>query len=333
MLDGPRSMGRVGKYFLDHLINSDRIEAGFISVGGDYMRGQWPERFARLADRVPANGFDQLVTFCSIRDKQLGGASRLISPWMFYEMASIPKPLVEQLNGHDLIYACSSFVRDVMNWSGVKTPVGVLGHGYDDSVYSLVERQVPDVVRFLCIAEVNARKNLPFLIRCFEKAFADRSDVELVIKVGFEGGELLKTLITGPNITIVNQELVTEQDLCELYRSCHCFVLPTRGEGFGMPILEAMATGMPVIVTDYSGHLDFCNENNSYLIEIKGLVPCDTACFPNVESEWANPSEEHLIHLLREVADDYEKALRVGAAAHASVRDEWTWHRQLSARF
>jgi glycosyltransferase involved in cell wall biosynthesis len=57
----------------------------------------------------------------------------------------------------------------------------------------------------------------------------------------------------------VNNEIqvgagISEEDLNEIYNACDIFTLPTRGEGFGLPILEAMSAGIPIVVTDYSAH-------------------------------------------------------------------------------
>jgi tetratricopeptide (TPR) repeat protein len=61
-------------------------------------------------------------------------------------------------------------------------------------------------------------------------------------------------------------EFLTPKELAELYSTCDVLVHPYRGEGFGMPILEAMATGLPVMVTNGGACLDFCNHNNSILL-------------------------------------------------------------------
>ena len=57
-----------------------------------------------------------------------------------------------------------------------------------------------------------------------------------------------------------------------LYRAADCFVLPTRGEGFGRPLLEAMAAGVPVIATRWGGHTDFLDDQHAYLVEVEALV-------------------------------------------------------------
>src|SRR5262249_54099240 len=158
------------------------------------------------------------------------------------------------------------------------------------------DREIAGEFRFLCLAENTPRKNLPMLVNCFERAFAGRTGVRLVLKLGLLGeGELSQHITQPEKVTFLTEAIEGDAGLAALYGGAHCFVLPTRAEGFGMPILEAMATGLPVIVTNYSGHLDFCHETNSFLIRNKGLVDSDPKCFPYIESQWADPDEEHLI--------------------------------------
>ena len=56
------------------------------------------------------------------------------------------------------------------------------------------------------------------------------------------------------------------EELAGLYAACDCLVHPYRGEGFGLPIAEAMACGLPAIVTGYGAAMDFCDERTSYPI-------------------------------------------------------------------
>jgi glycosyltransferase involved in cell wall biosynthesis len=50
---------------------------------------------------------------------------------------------------------------------------------------------------------------------------------------------------------------MTEAQLADLYRACDVFVLPTRAEGWGLPLIEAVAAGLPIITTMHSGHTEF----------------------------------------------------------------------------
>src|SRR6202034_3650135 len=68
-----------------------------------------------------------------------------------------------------------------------------------------------------------------------------------------------------PAFEYINREL-TDDELAGLYASCNCLVHPYRGEGFGLPIAEAMACGLPVIVAGSGAALDYCHKENAYLI-------------------------------------------------------------------
>ena len=65
---------------------------------------------------------------------------------------------------------------------------------------------------------------------------------------------------------------LTPAEIEALYATAHCLAYPSRAEGFGLPIAEAMARGIPVIATAYGGHMDFCSEATAWLIDYR-LVP------------------------------------------------------------
>ncbi len=57
-----------------------------------------------------------------------------------------------------------------------------------------------------------------------------------------------------------------------IFASADAFVLPSRGEGWGLPLMEAMSMGLPTIATAFGGNLDFMNGTNSYLVKVS--LPC-----------------------------------------------------------
>lgn len=81
----------------------------------------------------------------------------------------------------------------------------------------------------------------------------------------------------------------------DLYASADAFVLPTRGEGWGLPIAEAMSMELPVIVSNFSGPAVFANSENAYMIPM-------TEEFDNLG--FATPNSEALIDIFREVVAD-----------------------------
>jgi len=118
---------------------------------------------------------------------------------------------------------------------------------------------------------------------------------------------------------------VPAHQLGALYRSVDCFVLPSRGEGWGLPILEAMACGLPVIATDWSGQTDFINDEIAYPLAIEGLIPAKARCPYYKGFKWAEPSYENLRALMRRVYENREEARVKGELASAEVLGKWTW--------
>ena len=90
-------------------------------------------------------------------------------------------------------------------------------------------------------------------------------------------------------------------------------MLPTRGEGWGLPIVEAMAMGLPVIASNWSGNTEFMSQTNSLLVD------CEIIPVQQVENEmafmaghyWAQPSEEQTREYMRGLFDDPSQGRRL----------------------
>ena len=333
-MGGPRSMGRVGHRFLMHLLRKSAYQAYFMPYGNDFMQGQWEPAVRSCILEPPDRELEEVVHFCSVLEAgRVRNASKSIS-WLFYELSTVPPKVVEAINTNDLVLVTSGFVGRVFREAGVTVPIRAMGHGYDPSVYVYRRRELEGRFEFLCVAEHTPRKNLPMLIRCFEQAFQGRQDVRLTLKLATHGEKDIRSYIRDSGmIRIRTDNVVDESKMAALYHEAHCFVLPTRGEGFGMPILEGMATGLPMIVTGFGGHLDFTNEATAGLIRNRGLVDSDPECFPFVQSQWADPDPAHLVELLRGVVKDYSAAQDKAEAAYRNIKEEWTWEAQLDREY
>ncbi|HVW17389.1 MAG TPA: glycosyltransferase, partial [Solirubrobacteraceae bacterium] len=199
------------------------------------------------------------------------GRLAVIQPW---EFGAVPSAWLEPLREHvDELWVPSEHVRAMYVSSGADAErVHVVPNGVDLERFSpagpAMDLPGPaDAVRLLFVGGVIARKGPDALLAAFERAFAGRDDVVLVVKdFGadglYRGGdrEALRARAAGgdlPRVVLLDDELA-DDELPALYRACDVLVAPYRGEGFCMPVLEAMACGLPAIATEGGPTDEFC---------------------------------------------------------------------------
>jgi glycosyltransferase involved in cell wall biosynthesis len=251
------------------------------------------------------------------------------------EVDGLPAEWVAACNRVDEVWVPSSFNRATFADSGVRRPIRIVPLGYNPDRFNpqLPSRRASARYTFLSVFEWGERKAPELLLRAYARAFSARDDVLLLLRVNnFDptldvAGEIaaLGLPAGGPPVALLyNQQLAAEQ-LGSLYRAADCFVLPTRGEGWGMPILEAMACGLPAIATDWSGQAEFLNTHVAYPLRVRSLVPAVARCAYYPGFRWAEPDEEQLVELLRHVYAHPDEARAVGARAAEYAAAHLTW--------
>ena len=104
-----------------------------------------------------------------------------------------------------------------------------------------------------------------------------------------------------------------------LYKAATAYVLPTHGEGWGLPYMEAMAMGLPTIATDWGGNLEFMSRNTSLLVRVAGFEPSDPYDDWLRNFHWATPDVNHLAELMAWCFYNPEKAKELGRRARVDV--------------
>lgn len=251
------------------------------------------------------------------------------------EVDGLPAEWVRQANLMDEVWVPSSFNARTFRDSGVTVPIHVVPLGVDPAYFSprIRSQKAGGKFTFLSVFEWGSRKAPDILLRAFSDEFSIKEPVQLLCKVNnFDPGVSIRAEIAqmglrkdGGRIVIAENQILQQYELGVLYRSADCFVLPTRGEGWGMPILEAMACGLPVIATNWSSQTDFMTEENSLPLQIDGLIPAIAKC-PYYEGfHWAQPSYEHLRTLLRWVYENQDQARAIGERGAQDAAQHWTW--------
>ena len=119
-----------------------------------------------------------------------------------------------------------------------------------------------------------------------------------------------------PEVLLIKKSDLLEGEIAGIYSGCQAAVYPSRAEGFGFPVAEAMLLGLPVITTGYSGQLDFCNPGNSLLLDYK-MRDAIEAQHPYPGAKWAEPDEgqlrQHMRYLYENAGSDRVKEMSANA--------------------
>ncbi len=248
------------------------------------------------------------------------------------------------MDSFEMILAPSQHVLRPYLDAGLPTRSGaVLPHGIDPAIYSpeSVPFPYPTGKRFKFLQTSFPwiyEKGFDLTIKAFTRAFSNHDDVALILRVPklqqlqersatfCKLEELVKEVCDKPAAPEI---LLLEQDV-ELHRrggiytGADCYVHPLRAEGFGMTILEAMACGLPVIATSWSGPADFLSPAYSYGLRHSSPVG-ERNRNGAILRYHVEPDLDHLIYLMQYIYQHHDEAKALGEKASAVAHRDWTW--------
>ncbi len=263
-----------------------------------------------------------------------------------FETDRIPDGWLERCNAFDEIWVPSHFNLETFAAAGIpRQRLHILQEGIDTNHFrpGMEPLKIPGTrgFNFLSVFDWQMRKGYDVLLRAYCAEFGPDEDVSLILKVStvnqphvqlvdlvsyFIERTLNMKLEHMPNIVLMTG-MLSHARFPQLYASADALVLPTRGEGWGRPYMEALACGRPVIATNWGGQLDFLNDGNADLIELEGLqstgADIDIEVFAG--HRWAAPSVDHLRQLMRRAVCDIKSSARKAARGLLDMQEKWDW--------
>ena len=270
--------------------------------------------------------FDYHINFCSPLYYQLRNKYNVgYTPW---ESSKVPSSWLYNMSKCDEIWATSNYVKDVFIQNNVHTNIHVIPHGVTPE-WEISERSLTGKFNFLHVGGDSKRKNAQLVVDAFLELYDGDTDYQLVLKYNkychaeiYMNG-ILVSATNHPQIFGIPDVLETE-DLVRLYHKCHCLVYPTSGEGFGLIPLEAMATGLPTILTDATG----CKDYSHYGIPISATITkadWHDHVYNDDTGYWAAPDFDEILKTMETVVNEYEEVADSAVKSARIIHSDWSW--------
>lgn len=264
-----------------------------------------------------------------------------------WETDRVPNEWVEALNKMDLVLVpCDENLRAARR-SGVVVPIEKVEHAFDPSTYKrkVLPYAMPgadDYFKLLSICQISEKKGLDVLLKSYLSEFGPEDRVVLILKVYFGSSDTEQhekavinkinevkqslRLSSYPPIHIVHG-VSSEDAIDKLYATSDCYVLPSRGEGWGIPYFDAMGWGLPPIAVSWAGPTEFITNDCGWLIDYH-MTPCTGMNHPHpfmytAKDNWAEPHVDSLRNALRQAHQEWSVDRKKGG--------DTPWARRISA--
>jgi glycosyltransferase involved in cell wall biosynthesis len=261
--------------------------------------------------------------------------SFVIGNW-YWETDRLPPSWHRELACVDEVWAPSAFVGRAFR-NATRKPVQV--------VHPVVTAPAPQRSRradfglpanrflFLTMASIHSvleRKNPVGALQAFRTAFPlGQIEAALVVRIthaAFASDEVKHLFDDGGigiDVFVVDESLTSGQVL-DLVSSCDALVSLHRAEGFGLAPAEAMSLGKPVIVTGWSGTMDFTTSANAALVGYRLVQPDPTLAVYGGRGWWAEPDVDQAAKLMRSLVADRDQCRRLGALGRATMVEHYS---------
>jgi len=248
------------------------------------------------------------------------------------------------LNSLDRLFVCSQWAKEVCLMNGIKPrqaslhddAINVIPLGVDTEIFKPCDPKHGPTIFFNC-GKWEIRKGHDVLVEIFNKAFTDDDNVELWMmcsnpflseKEDQEWKKKYAYSNIGHKVKFINR-VDTQHEVYNIMTQVDCGIFPSKAEGWNLEPLELMSCGKHVIITNYSAHTEFCNNNNSHLIDVDKMEPAyDGKWFNGKVGSWAHIGQNQIDQAIEHMRAVYklkkENALQVNVCG-INTSQKFTW--------
>lgn len=298
------------------------------------------QRYAEIMGMIQKHTHPDAVQIVhGIPDKQLHirQLTRKTIGFATFETYDPPEHWIKILNENSVIICPSKFNVDVFQKAGITRPIFHIPHCVDTTKYNpeVQSQRDSDKFTFMFFGTWKKRKGWEQLIAAWCKEFDASDNVRLVLKTdriimaqrGIEEVKSFLGLKKDYAPISFESKVLNEDEIPLLIKKADCLICPTLGEGFGLPGLQAMALGVPVVITNYSGCQDYANPETATLIEPAGyMVMSEMDKIPQFSNKkWAYIKPQIVAEAMRYVVQNTEVVRKKAEYASGFVAQKFSY--------
>lgn len=254
-----------------------------------------------------------------------------------WESTEYPAEFMDKLKLYDQLWVPSEWQRACSIAQGIPEEfVKVVSEGVDPDVYKPDETGIPELKQdfhfnFLHVGQWQPRKSTLEICQSFLKAFPDEPNVRLYLSADtlfpsdvYKSTEerMVAYGVNDPRIIPIHFE---ERDAyIRRLQSAHCFITCARSEGWNLPLIEAMASGVPAITSDFGGSTEYAGDVlNVRIRELR--KPEGIFGGWDVPGQWAEPDYDHLVEVMRDAYGNYSTYKSKALITSTMIRTKFSW--------
>lgn len=255
-------------------------------------RGQFPDFQAPCLRIWHQHDMSQFVG----RGKHIG--------FPIFELDNFSNHEIHHLSHLDHAFVCSHWAKSIIQEQveTLRDSVSVIPLGVDNTLFKPSEQQKDGPTIFFNCGKFEIRKGHDILVEIFNKAFSPSDNVELWLMCSNpflseqetkEWHQRYYRSKLGSKIKMIPR-LDTQEEVYNIMHQIDCGIFPSRAEGWNLELLECMSCGKNVITTNYSAHTEFCNSENSLLVDILEKEPAKDGKWFFGQGSWAKIGDQQI---------------------------------------